>query len=518
MFPKFPMHALAGLFLLAAPHAAANIFVTNTFNAGPGSLRDAILQANAFPGPDIICFAIPGPGPHTIQPTSALPALTDFFGTIIDGYTQPGSTPGVTPPATAVIMIEIDGQFAGAANGLLIQSDANIVQGLAINRFQLDGIKIEGGAFFPPTANFNLIYANYVGTDPSGSSDLGNGTNTSGLRGGIHVGNVAGGSADGNTIDRNLVSGNYADGVWIQGPFQPGTVSANFVTSNFVGTDRSGLVDLGNDHEGIALTEGTVANQILTNLVSGNDFDGIGLQGFSNEGFPQPPIQTSFNTIQGNTVGLDILGNPLPNLYHGITLGTYGPSTWGCADANSVLQNTIAFNGRDGICVFEDGVDNINADHNLISENSIHGNLGLGIDLDDNGVTRNNPLDLDDGANQELNYPVPTQATYAGGQVVIQGTLDIDTPPETALVEVFKAAPDPSGHGEGQVFVGATIPDSMGNWTLTTALLAPGEHVTATATDLAANTSEFGPTLRIRRVRAGLGDCTGCPTLLRSHP
>src|SRR5262249_17608199 len=44
--------------------------VTNTNDAGDGSLRQAILDANANPGPDTIAFAI-GSGVQTITPASA---------------------------------------------------------------------------------------------------------------------------------------------------------------------------------------------------------------------------------------------------------------------------------------------------------------------------------------------------------------------------------------------------------------------------------------------------------------
>src|SRR5215210_1430061 len=89
--------AFAGL-LWGLPHvrrvsAAAPVFagfvVTNTNDAGAGSLRQAILDANANPGPDDITFNISGAGVHTITPLTPLPAATGTV--VIDGYTQPGA-------------------------------------------------------------------------------------------------------------------------------------------------------------------------------------------------------------------------------------------------------------------------------------------------------------------------------------------------------------------------------------------------------------------------------------------
>src|SRR5687768_18517027 len=61
---------------------AVNLFsVTNTLDAGAGSLRQAILDANATTndadGPDIIQFNIPGAGPHTIALQSGFAEITD---------------------------------------------------------------------------------------------------------------------------------------------------------------------------------------------------------------------------------------------------------------------------------------------------------------------------------------------------------------------------------------------------------------------------------------------------------
>src|SRR5688572_6295263 len=68
----------------------STITVTNTDDSGPGSLRQAILDASALEGHDTIEFNIPGEGVHTIEPLSNLPIATHVT---IDATTQPGFVP-----------------------------------------------------------------------------------------------------------------------------------------------------------------------------------------------------------------------------------------------------------------------------------------------------------------------------------------------------------------------------------------------------------------------------------------
>src|SRR5262249_60463442 len=82
-------------------------FVTNTDDSGPGSLRQAILDANANAGTstlDSIQFNIPGANLHTISPLSPLPEITDDV--FLDGTTQPGYNGSP--------LIELAGGHAGA--------------------------------------------------------------------------------------------------------------------------------------------------------------------------------------------------------------------------------------------------------------------------------------------------------------------------------------------------------------------------------------------------------------------
>jgi fibronectin-binding autotransporter adhesin len=72
---------LSVLLTLARPARAANYAVTNLNDSGKGSLRQAILNANAAAGPDTITFSLSG----TIMLTSTLPAISDAAGLSIDG-------------------------------------------------------------------------------------------------------------------------------------------------------------------------------------------------------------------------------------------------------------------------------------------------------------------------------------------------------------------------------------------------------------------------------------------------
>ena len=93
-----------------------------------------------------------------------------------------------------------------------------------------------------------------------------------------------------------------------------------------------------------------------------------------------------------------------------------------------------------------------------IEGNSIFSNGGLGIDLNRDGVTPNDilPGDPDTGPNNLQNFPVLTSVSSSGGTTTINGTLN-STPNTTFRIEFFaNDMLDPSGNGEGQIFLGST--------------------------------------------------------------
>jgi len=484
---------IAAILVLFSAINAATYTVTNTGDTGTGSLRWAMIQAenniNTF---DIINFNIPGGGVQTIRPLSQLPLLTDTAGVFIDGLTQPGASPGSNPPSSCTLMIEINGAFAGASHGFWILSPNNAIQGLVIDSFEQHGIRIQG---IPTGTHNNLITLNWVGMDPSGTIIRGNGWNQVRFWGGIYI-EVAWdsiGFAFDNIIDRNLSSGNYAEGIGISS-CPPGDVYQNIVTVNYAGTDYTGTLDRGNVHDGVYIGEGAHDNIIDGNLIAGNDFEGVCIIGY-------PPLgwDSHHNTVYNNIIGLDIALNPLANSMDGVSIGQYGTVyQGGYATGNTIDSNIVAHNVHNGVTVWEHGNNNVNCDHNWITQNTMYNNGGLGIDLFDNGVTLNDVNDPDNGPNEEINFPVMTSARYYGpSQTIIDGTIDIDTDPAQASVEVFRAHVDPSGHGEGWLYLGATTPNAAGYWSVSVTGLNVGDDVTATTTDMNMNTSEFAQNIPV---------------------
>jgi len=471
--------------------SAATFTVIHTGDTGVGSLRWAMTQVNITAGADIIDFNIPGVGVQTIYPLSQLPPLLDTAGVFIDGLTQAGASPGTNPPSSCTLMIQVNGAFAGASHGFWILSPNNAIQGLVIDSFEQHGIRIQGT---PDGTYNNLITLNWVGLDPTGTTIRMNGWNTARYWGGIYI-EVAWdsvGFAFDNTIDLNMSSGNYAEGIGISS-CPPGDVYQNFVTGNYVGTDYTGTLDRGNMHDGVYIGEGAHDNVVDGNLISGNDFEGICIVGYPPEGW-----DTHNNTIFNNIIGLDINLQPLANTMDGVSIGQYGNMyQGGFATGNIVDNNIIAHNLHNGVTVWEHGSDTTNCDHNWITQNTMYNNGLLGIDLNDDGVTQNDPNDPDDGSNEELNFSVITGARYFASGTIIDGTIDIDTDPTQATVEVFQAHVDPSGYGEGWLYLGATTPDAVGNWTVSVTGLNIGDDVTATTTDMNMNTSEFAQNVTV---------------------
>ncbi len=439
--------------------------------AGFCSLRAAIAELNAWttlPQTPTVAFAIPGCTAQaaagcTITPATALPTVARAM--VIDAQTQPGWT--LAP------WVELMGSNGPSfANGLSITAAGTTVRGLVIGGFGQAGILIN--------ANDVVIEGNVIGLQPDGQTARRNGPAGS-TTGGIQVaggtGIVIGGVQP---AQRNVLSGNGGAGLWVAN----GTVT---VLGNRIGTNADGTAAVGNGRWGISSAGGT-GHRIggmapgEGNVVSGN------VAGFTGGIF----VAGSSVTVQGNLVGLNAAGtSTLPN---GGGQSAFDSGIDLRGGSNHLVEgNQIVGNQGHGV--------RVTAQASRILSNSIHGNLWLGIDLNADGVTANDGT-LSSAPNAGMDHPVIAGAGVdtAGTALRVFGHVGTGTGNAVfanSRVEIFRAAPDGSGHGEGQVLLGVLTADGQGQFsgtlTIPAGQVVVGDPLTATATHTAGNTSEFGP-------------------------
>jgi CSLREA domain-containing protein len=329
--------------LATRPTHAATTFTVNTTGDGadtnPGdgtcsvlgsicSLRAAIQEANATPGADVINFNVgtAADGLATISPNSALPLITDRV--TIDGYTQPGSSPNTLSQGTnAVLKVELSGANAGTnVSGLNIRDSfgdpsGSVVRGLAINRFSRSGIEID--LEDPLGSNGVDIQGNFIGTDPSGTIDRGNGIGVV-IQSQDSVNNIGG-----NPDAHNLISGNDGDGLLITAP-AGGATGKDIVIGNLIGTKKDGTGALGNSGSGLQIN-GSSGNFVRGNTIAFNGNSGVSIKAVSDIN------SANDNAILGNSIfsnvglGIDLSG-----------LGPSGPTPNDTGDADqgaNTLQN-----------------------------------------------------------------------------------------------------------------------------------------------------------------------------------
>ena len=161
-------------------------------------------------------------------------------------------------------------------------------------------------------------------------------------------------------------------------------------------------------------------------------------------------LSAANNQILCNYIGTDVsgaadLGNNVWGVYlaDGAANNTIGGTASGAA-------NVIAYNGSSGIAI-----ENTAGDGNAFSGNSIFSNVGLGIDLGNDGLTPNDDDDVDTGPNGLQNFPLLESAVATASDIAIVGT--ISSSPGTDFIIDFYASdkPDPTGHGEGKTYLGS---------------------------------------------------------------
>ena len=451
------MRLLIAVAAIGSTNASAFV-VSNVNDNGTGSLRQAILDANAASpecAKQTITFAIPGSGTHTIQPLAQLPSFN--IPIVLDGYSQTGSKANTANDGTnAVITIELDGSLAGTSNGIVIGYAAPLtgvcggngsqIIGVVINRFALSGVEIYEVAC-PTCAPVGAqVYGSFIGTDTTGKLARPNGTGVhlglnseSGIIGEARVG--LGGNTTPIPQTRNIISGNTGNGVIMESVDSQQPSLAHTVRNNLIGVDATGAVALPNGGYGVFADAGSSSELIQYNIIAGHATDGVRIVGGS-------AINVTYNAI-GVGIGGVALGNAGDGIHveggaKGVTTGFGYPSLSGAGIAS------IGYNGGAGLYAEDD----VNVD---VTYGSFGSNAGLGIDLAPRGVNPNDALDADSGPNELLNTPVLQSAVYDASMFPptrVTGTIDTTAGVENEIDIYVSESCDPSGYGEGEGFLG----------------------------------------------------------------
>ena len=319
----------SGLWLaVSAGIDAATFTVTNTDDAGPGSLRQAIIAANAVPSPNVpdqISFDIPGSGVRTITVVTQLPPLTDPV--IIDGYTQPGASANTLAVGNnAALLIELNGN-GGLFSGLVFSGGDSTVRGLVINRFNGNGIVLQA-------LGNNRIEGCWIGTNAAGTAAANNG-------GGVRVETPNNFIGRSNPGARNVILGGSNPAIHLVAGNVG--VGGNAIQGNYIGTNAAGSTGLG--AAGISI-------ETLQNLIGGHD-PGQGNVISGDRGIDIREFRASGTIIQGNYIGLSANGTTaLANNGSGISILRANDTRVGGAQAGA--RNVIVTRGT-GIQVSGNG-------------------------------------------------------------------------------------------------------------------------------------------------------------------
>jgi hypothetical protein len=238
------------------------------------TLHAAIQEANDTPGSDTIVFA------------SAITSLTLTIG--LPTATSPMVIDGANAMAAGG-RVDVNGGNTNSSFDFNSAAQGSTLKNFVIRNFNDDGVAIAGHGY--------TIENNFIGITPSGltiSKNTGDGINVTGVAGppanipslGLpsDLTNIATITADlilafssipPNYIQTNVVSGNDGDGIEIFSE----NAAVNIVSNNKVGTNALGLLAIpngagGGDGHGIRVTSFAYANVIGPgNLISGNNSD-----------------------------------------------------------------------------------------------------------------------------------------------------------------------------------------------------------------------------------------------------
>lgn len=533
------------LFTISSTTVAQTITVTTTANAvdipigatvadlpGPDgvvSFREALRVSDNEPGRQTIGFEIPEerwylpdifPGLVILQGTT----LSAAQPVVIDGTTQTAFT-GDTNAEGHEILLPLQTYLNGGDT---------IVTGIHASRVELGG---DGSEVYGNTGGMDIRFVNatngYAHDNEADNINITYSNNCTVVRnvtervrmtglGTISpaTGNVIGGP---DPADRNFITGfgNYGEhGVPSGDCIELYYTDGNLIQNNYIGTTPDGM-DISNRActTGIAIHSFNHNLQILDNLIAVDANNAFGGGEYGVDIYMGLYEGGENIIIQGNTMGLNAIGEPVLGGKHGVWV-----SADAFEDAGDIViggqgpgeGNMIAGHDSTGVLMmYPPGVPSIA--HVRVSGNSIFGNGDIGIDLMPNtwdfGSTPNDVMDADMGANGLQNFPELVSATSSGSVTTVEGTLH-SASSQTYVIEFFSSPQcDASGFGQGRVYLGSAMvsTDATGSALFSVSLPAQtseGEVVTATATRASTGeTSEFSACVSVEGVC--VADLTG---------
>ena len=428
-----------GAFESSVGTTSTTITVTNTSDSGAGSLRQAISDANISPNLNRIHFNIGTTcGPRIIDLDTALPDITGPV--IIDGYTQPGAVRNTAVVGNnAVRCIGLNGQGI-AINAIATATDDTVavtIDGLGFGGFSFIAVNLTGG-------NGHRLVGSQFGGQIGPASNL---VTLQPSLNSVQIGSLTGGAAaaavdiGGSTPEERNVFSDSTDTAIRVGS---GARNARIV-NNYIGVGANGANSFEANRDGIAVAGRytTIAN----NTISNNTRHGILVTGTS----------ARSTEIYGNRIGVAAIciggcSTTFGNANDGIRVHN------GATDA-VIQDNTIRFNGQDGVVITGDAV------RIAVFKNNITDHPEQAIDLSDNGASgnTNNSVPPPPGSgNFSQNRPSMISAIGQGNTSLAAGvaTGALNSSNGTYRID-FYAAVDcpplfPLGTASPQTWLGAT--------------------------------------------------------------
>ena len=495
-------YALATPTLWAAT-ITVNSVADSAANDGVCTLREAISAANtntasgasagecaagAVAGVDDIVFNISGAGVKLIAPATALPQIVSPVR--INGYTQPGAsanTNGANAGSNAVILIEIDNGAVPNLYTLHVNgagASGSIIEGVALSRSANSACCGNIGIYVVNADNV-WVRGNFFGTDATGTT-----VKTLQDCGVLYQGSLSGAIVGSNATAFTPAYRNvFSSAQQAIGFFTTGGFSSNVtIRGNLIGTGKTGLAKLpaaGMDI-GLFLDDLSGPSLVSDNVIAGTSY-AIRVR------------KSSGLVIENNLIGVGVDGTTaIPN-FSGVEVLDNSNLSGVMANDIIIRNNVIANSSGTGVAVHR----STNVTNTVvgisISKNIIRNITGLPIDLYNgtatNGVTVNDALDADTGANNLQNYPVLVTANGNGATVATPYTFNSE-PNKSFDLEFFQTGTcNASGHGGAELYLGTTnvTTDASGNASGTASFastLVTG-FISATATNAVNGTSEF---------------------------